>query len=167
MRRVLCLLGLLVVLVPSVAGATAHRIAAITISPGTLPAGTTGTAYSQALSGAGGTGPYTFAVTAGALPPGVTLTNAGLLSGTPTSAGSYAFTVTATDSLSASGSQAYTLSVAPATVTLNPVTLPTAVLGYDYSLQIDAASGTALYSFAITRGTLPAGLWLYDDGFLD
>ncbi len=167
MRRILCLLGLLVLLVPSVAGATAHRIAAITISPATVPAGTTGTAYSQALSGLGGTGPYTFAVTAGNLPPGVTLSGAGLLSGTPTSAGSYAFTVTATDSLSASGSQAYTLSISPATVTLSPPTLPTAVRGGDYSVQIDAAGGTAPYSFSVTNGALPAGLSLYDDGFLD
>jgi hypothetical protein len=167
MRRTLCLLGLLVLLVPSVAGATAHRIAAITISPATVPAGTTGTAYSQALSGVGGTGPYTFAITAGTLPPGVTLSSAGLLSGTPTSAGSYSFTVTATDSLSASGSQAYTLSISPATVTLTPATLPTAVRGDDYSVQIDAAGGTAPYSFSVTNGALPAGLWLDSDGFLD
>jgi len=166
MRRILCLLGLLVLLVPSVAGATAHRIAAITISPVTVPAGTTGTAYSQALSGVGGTGPYTFAVTAGTLPAGVTLSSAGLLSGTPTSAGSYPFTVTATDSLSASGSQAYTLSISPATVVLSPVTLPSAVRSLTYSTTITAAGGTAPYSFSVTSGTLPAGLSLVSGGLL-
>jgi len=166
MRRLVCLLGLLALLVPSAAGARAHRVAAITISPATLPAGTTGTSYSQALSGAGGTGPYTFAVTAGALPPGLSLSSAGLLSGTPTSAGSYAFTVTATDSLSASGPQSYTLSISPATISLAPVTLPAAVRAAAYSTTLTASGGTAPYAYSVTSGTLPLGLSLSAAGVL-
>src|SRR5438128_7059119 len=100
------------------------------------------------------------------MPPGVTLSGAGLLSGTPTSAGSYPFTVTATDSLSASGSQAYTLSISPATVTISPVTLPSAVRSLTYSATITAAGGTAPYSFSVTSGTLPAGLSLVSGGLL-
>src|SRR6266540_712689 len=118
-RRALASLALLCVLAAP-AGAATHRIAAITITPAVLPAGTTGAAYSQTLAGNGGTGPYTFAVTAGALPPGLSLSSAGDLTGTPTSSGSFAFTVTATDSLSASASQGFTLSVSPATIGISP-----------------------------------------------
>jgi hypothetical protein len=81
---------------------------AITIEPATLPAAQKGVAYSQTLTASGGTGPYTFAVTAGSLPPGLTLDpNTGVLSGTPTANGSYSFTVTATDANGCTGSQAY------------------------------------------------------------
>lgn len=166
MRRLLCVLGLLALLVPSAAGAGAQRIAAITITPATLPAGTTGTAYSQTLTGNGGTGPYTFAVTAGALPPGLSLTSAGVLSGTPTSAGSYAFTVTATDSLAATGSQAYALSISPSTITLAPATLPSASRNAAYSTTITASGGTAPYTFSVTSGALPIGLSLSSSGVL-
>lgn len=57
----------------------------------------------------GGTGPYTFAVTSGSLPTGLTLVSSGSMTGTPTIVGTSTFTVTATDSLSATGAQAYTL----------------------------------------------------------
>src|SRR5439155_20025642 len=58
-----------------------------------LPSGTVGTPYSQALSAAGGTAPYTWTVTAGAVPAGLTLSSAGVLSGTPTASGTANFTV--------------------------------------------------------------------------
>lgn len=80
----------------------------ITIDPAALPAAQKGVAYSQTLTASGGTGPYTYAVTAGSLPPGLTLDpNTGVLSGTPTANGSYSFTVTATDANGCTGSQAY------------------------------------------------------------
>jgi hypothetical protein len=51
-------------------------------------------------------------VTSGSLPTGLSLSSGGVLSGTPTVAGYKTFTITATDSLSATGSQSYTLYVA-------------------------------------------------------
>ncbi|GAC1437205.1 MAG: hypothetical protein NVSMB51_10430 [Solirubrobacteraceae bacterium] len=61
------------------------------------------------ISASGGTGPYSYAVTAAALPDGLSLDpNSGELSGTPTTAGDYAFTITATDANGATGSQDYT-----------------------------------------------------------
>jgi len=58
--------------------------AAVNVSPSTLPAGTQGVLYDQTLIGSGGTGPYTFAVTAGALPAGITLDGtSGQFTGTP------------------------------------------------------------------------------------
>ena len=72
-----------------------------------------GAPYSQQISGAGGTGPYTYAVTPGALPAGVTLSATGLLSGTPTAGGNFSFTVTATDANGCPGSLAYSLYINP------------------------------------------------------
>jgi large repetitive protein len=77
-----------------------------------LPPGVIGTAYSQTLTGEGGSGPYTFAVTSGALPGGLSLNSStGVISGTPTTAATFSFTVTATDSLSVAGAQAFTIVV--------------------------------------------------------
>lgn len=75
----------------------------ITLSPGTLPSGTAGSAYSQGLTASGGTAPYTFAVTSGTLPPGLSLSSNGTLSGTPTTVDHFTFTVTATDSSTGTG----------------------------------------------------------------
>ncbi|HEY0232138.1 MAG TPA: ice-binding family protein [Dokdonella sp.] len=135
----------------------------VTLAPATLPATVADVAYSQTLTAAGGTGPYTFAVVAGALPAGLSLATNGLLSGTPTNAGSYSFTVRATDSLGCSGDQAYTVVVnAPtcAAIAITPAILPAPVAGVAYSEEITATGGTAPYTFAVVSGALPAGLAL-------
>lgn len=77
----------------------------------TLPGGQVATAYSQTLSAGGGSGSFTYSLSAGALPPGIALSSAGALSGTPTTAGSYSFTVTATDTFGFTGSQAFTVGI--------------------------------------------------------
>jgi large repetitive protein len=93
----------------------------ISVSPGTLPNATVATAYSQTISASGGTSPYTYSISAGSLPAGLTLNSStGSLSGTPTAGGSFSFTVKATDSASATGTQAYTLTVNAPTITLSP-----------------------------------------------
>ena len=137
----------------------------VTVSPGTLPNGTVAATYSQTITASGGAAPYSFAVTAGALPAGLTLSPGGILSGTPTAGGSFNFTVTATDSSPFpgpfSGSQAYTLVIAPATIVLPATTLGGGTLGAPYSDAITAASGgTAPYTYAVTAGALPGGLTL-------
>src|SRR6266487_4447343 len=53
------------------------------ITTQTVPNGTAGTAYSQALASSGGVAPFNWTVTAGTLPTGITLSTAGTLSGTP------------------------------------------------------------------------------------
>jgi len=78
-------------------------------TPLTLPSGTSGVEYTQALSGNGGTGPYTFELAAGALPQGVTLSPSGVLSGTPAVGGSFAITIRVTDSAGCAGQRSYLL----------------------------------------------------------
>src|SRR6185295_18251566 len=80
--------------------------APITVGPTTIPAGTTGAAYSQTFTQSGGSGTITWSVT-GTLPAGLSLnTSTGVLSGTPTQTGSFPITITATASNGCSGGRA-------------------------------------------------------------
>jgi uncharacterized protein (TIGR03437 family) len=88
----------------------------VTVTPSTLPAATTGAAYSQTFTGSGGTAPYSFSIAAGTLPAGIALSASGVLSGVAVAPGTYQFTVTATDARNLSGSAAVTLTVVFGTV---------------------------------------------------
>ncbi|WP_213949602.1 putative Ig domain-containing protein [Luteibacter sp. dw_328] len=143
----------------------------ITLTPGSVPAGVVGQAYSSALIAGGGTAPYTFSST-GTLPPGVSLSpSTGVLSGQPTAAGTYNFTVTVTDSSTGTGAPftkqlAYTLTVSPPTITIAPTTLPAPAIGTPYTQSVTATGGSGTYTYAVTGGALPAGLTLSAGGTL-
>ncbi|HUP63462.1 MAG TPA: putative Ig domain-containing protein [Thermoanaerobaculia bacterium] len=82
---------------------------------GAFPAGTFNVAYAgESFTASGGTGPYTFAVTAGTFPTGPTLNSDGTISGTPTATGTFNFTVTATDASSCTGFLAFSIAINPA-----------------------------------------------------
>ena len=91
---------------------------ALTITTASLPGGTVNQAYSQPVTATGGTTPYGWSVVSGSLPPGLSLSPTGTpsatISGTPTTAGSYNFTVQVTDAVSATDTQALSITVAPA-----------------------------------------------------
>jgi hypothetical protein len=147
--------------------------------PAALPGGTYGSAYSQTLMASGGAGgPYSFALTAGALPTGLNMASDGTLSGTATAAGSFTYTVTATDSGGLTGSQSYTLTIDPATLTVTPDAGQSMVYGAAVPTLTYAASGfvngdpaslltgslgttapatSPVGSYAFTLGTLAAG----------
>ncbi|WP_205910685.1 Ig domain-containing protein [Rhizobium sp. P44RR-XXIV] len=156
----------------AVAKAYSITIAAptITVAPTTLAAATVATAYSQTITASGGTSTYTYAITSGALPTGLTLSSSGDLSGTATEAGTFNFTVTATDSSTGSGpytgSRAYSLNVNAPALSLDPATLPAGAIGAAYSETTTASGGTSPYSYAITAGSLPAGLTLSSAGVI-
>lgn len=83
---------------------------AVSVSPAALPSRKKNSFYSVILTASGGTGPYSWAVTAGALPTGTTLarindTQAVVQGKTgPTlDAATFTCTITATDSLAAAG----------------------------------------------------------------
>ncbi len=145
---------------------------AITLSPATLPTGVVGVAYLQTITATGGTGPYTFAVTAGSLPtpasPAFALTSGGALSGTPTAASTSSFTITATDANGCKGSQPYTITINLAncpTLTILPATLPIAVVGLPFSQTISASGGTG-FTFASAPVPPVPGLTLTSAGLL-
>ncbi|MGH8085780.1 MAG: putative Ig domain-containing protein [Lysobacter sp.] len=140
----------------------------ITVTPATLADGTVGAAYSQTVSGSGGTAPYTFAVSAGSLPVGLSLNAAtGAISGTPSEGGASAFTIMATGANGFSGQRAYAPNFAAPDIVIAPATLPDASAGQSYGPQIITASGgIAPYSYALVTGALPAGLSLAANGSL-
>nr|WP_232313960.1 putative Ig domain-containing protein [Ralstonia sp. A12] len=139
----------------------------ISVSPATLPNPTIATAYSQTATAGGGTAPYTYAVTAGALPAGLNLNSStGAISGTPTAGGAFNVTVTATDANGYTGTRNFGLSVAAATVTVSPGTVPGATVGTAYTQSMTASGGTAPYTYAVTAGALPVGMTVSSAGAL-
>lgn len=93
----------------------------LTIITATLADATVGAAYSQSLSAAGGTAPYTWSITSGKLPAGLTLNSAGVLSGTPKKEGAAAFTVKAEDKKKKSVSKELSLTVDSAVANDNTI----------------------------------------------
>ena len=131
----------------------------LVLSPSTLPAGTTGTAYNQTIAASGGIGPYTYAVTSGTLPTGLILdTNSGVISGTPTSAATYSFTVTATDTQSTdTGSQAYSIQiVAPPSTTLTESVSSLGLEASGNARTITLTNTGAYTAFNVTYSPSPA-----------
>lgn len=149
---------------------TPSTLAVTTTSP--LTPGTVGVAYSATVAASGGTAPYTWSVSSGTLPAGLSLSSAGALTGTPTAAGTSTFSLSVSDS----GSPAQTATLA-ATLVIAAAPPPTLVItttspltpgtvGVTYSATLAASGGTAPYTWAITTGTLPAGLTLSTAGAL-
>lgn len=138
----------------------------ITLAPSTIPNLDVNQPYSQSITASGGTGPYTFATTAGTLPTGLVLTTAGLLSGTPTAAGAFSFTITATDANSATGHTAYSNTVYAQLLLIAPQVLPNATHGVAYTQTVVSVGGHGTDTFTLTGGTLPSGITLSSTGVL-
>jgi hypothetical protein len=115
--------------------------------------------YTTTIStGASGTAPVSF-TEAGALPDGVTLLSSGAFSGTPTNPAqigkSFPITVTATDAHSATGSQAYTLTLqspCAAGLTLHVLTA-TSHSGNFVGVFCVNGAGTGTYTQGAVHGT--------------
>jgi len=144
--------------------ATASRAFSITIAGaltwvpqngGALTSSAVSAAYSLQLVC---TNASSYAITSGAV-PGLTLSGSGLLSGTPSAAGSYAFTVTATANatVNATAAQAFTLLIAAIPSFTTAGALTASAVGIPYSVPIAVSNAT---SYAVTSGSLPAGLAL-------
>ncbi len=117
--------------------------AAIAVNPASLPGGTVSVGYSQSVTASGGSGTFTYTISAGALPAGLTLNASnGLISGTPATTGPNSFTIRATDGNGASGSRSYSVTISAAPIVINPATLPAATVGLAYGQTISATGGT-------------------------
>jgi len=135
---------------------SATQATSVTISAGVSttfgapPAGQVGVAYTDTLTAAGGTAPYTWSVNAGSLPPGITLTSAGVLAGTPTTAGSYPFTVNVIDQNNGIATASITLTIAGGALA---ITVPAST-----ALPSAAPSGTTSASLGTVTVTDNRGI---------
>jgi large repetitive protein len=142
----------------------------LTIVTTTEPTATVGTSYSfGGVFAAGGTPGYSYALTQGSLPPGMTLNpTSGIISGAPTQSGTFSFTAQATDS---TGTQTLSpdlsITVDPEVpVSVTTTSLPNANQDSYYSETLSASGGAVPYTWAITSGSLPAGLTVNSYGVI-
>jgi hypothetical protein len=133
------------------------------INSGNLPNGSTGVDYSLQLTGAGGTPPYTWAMSNGTLPLGLTLdASTGRISGKPTAIGTSTFIVRITDSTSTTAvSDTLKIAVNAGPLVITSIgELTGGRVNIDYTHQLVGAGGSPPYTWTLASGTLPAGLTL-------
>ncbi len=132
----------------------------ITLNPTTLPAGTSGAAYSQTFTATGGVAPYSFSISSGTPPAGLSLASNGNLTGTTAASGNFNFVVRATDANGCFFQRSYSLIINPgcSLITINPAILPVAQVGRAYTQTFSATGGTAPYLFGVNISALPPGL---------
>ncbi len=135
------------------------------ITTATLPDGTLGSAYTQALA-ATGVMPYTWTMAAGSLPAGLSLSSAGLITGTPAAAIAAAFNVRVTGGNAVSSTQAFNLTIAAGAPAIATASLPTGTASQAYTVSLAATGGTPPYAWTVADGSLPAGLTLSGSGIL-
>ncbi len=135
----------------------------VTILPVPLPDGVSGggyTASAQIARFQGGA--VTWAKTGGTLPPGLSVAATGVISGNLGAAGTYNFTLSATSvaNPAASDTGHLTIRVGAPLQILTTSPLPAGTVGAPYSDTLSASGGLGAYTWAITFGSLPAGLTL-------
>ncbi len=139
----------------------AMRAPILTLEPASLPAGTAAVAYpATPVVVAGGVAPYSISVHG--LPDGMSYDTAvGAIGGVPREAGRFDVFVYATDSSGggvATIHRTYTLDIAPATLTLQPESLPAAAVGVSYRQAFSASGGVAPYRFSASGEAVAPGL---------
>ncbi len=137
-------------------------------SPQTLTAGTSSTV--NPATGPSDNGSVA-SIVVDSVTPGTGLTasvdnTTGVVSLNATVAGTYTVSIKATDNCGVMTITSFTVNVTCPTITVNPATLPNGAAGVSYSQNITAAPAGGSYTFAVTSGTLPAGLTLSSSGTL-
>lgn len=138
----------------------------LTITTTSLPNGTVGAPYSRAVQATGGSGTFTWTISAGQLPPNLILDPAtGVISGTPTAPGTFSFTVQVADTGGQSATQPLSITITaippPGTPPgITTTTLPAGTVNQPYNQPVDATGGTGALTWSIVAGALPDGLTL-------
>ncbi|HET9898799.1 MAG TPA: putative Ig domain-containing protein [Streptosporangiaceae bacterium] len=139
--------------------------ATLRVTSGSLLSGTVGASYVDYLISTGGTGNQTWKITKGKLPPGLKLrASVGTITGTPTKAGKFTFRAQATDVAgkvrkTASASKSITVGKL-STLRIRAVKPQAGTVNQAYSFTFTANGGLGAVTWAVTKGTLPAGLQL-------
>jgi hypothetical protein len=146
--------------------------APLALNAASLPAGNQNVAYPpQQLVASNGVPPYsnwTWAPAQGsALPPGLSLNiSSGSITGAPTAAGAFSFIVSVSDSLGATATQTYSITVIAAGPVIGTSSLPNGQYNSPYTpVTLSANSGTQPYTWSLgAGGVLPAGMALSPSG---
>lgn len=142
--------------------------APVSIVTTSLPNAKAAVDYSTTLGAKGGVAPYTWSLASGTLPTGLSLSSAGIISGTSSAVGTKSLTFSVHDSANPTVVSKETL---PLTVTATPLDITTTAVasgtdGTGYTQTLAATGGVSPYSWAITSGSLPAGVKLSSAGVL-
>jgi large repetitive protein len=116
-----------------------------------------GIPLSTKLTATGGTGTFTWTLSAGALPTGLVLGTDGTISGRPRLAGKFPFTVQVADSEGRTATVSTTLTVA-AKLSFKTLTLRAAKVGRLYNAKLVTLGGVTPVKWTVLRGTLPRGI---------
>jgi hypothetical protein len=133
------------------------------ISTQSVQAATAGTNYSATISASGGSSPFTWTLSSGTLPAGTTLgsstTSSVTVSGMPTGPGNDPVTFKVVDATGVLATQAITITVnPPPALNITTTSLAAGVVGTYYSQTVSVNGGVPSYHWALTSGSLPAGL---------
>lgn len=135
------------------------------ITTTTLPTGTVGTPYIASITAAGGTPPYSFAISGGSLPRGLSMSRSGQITGTPAGAPAIStFTVDVVDSsVPVQKAQAQLSITVTGPLQITTTSLPYAEYGKEYSYRVTAAGGTPPDKF---DGSILSGLSIDNYGII-
>ena len=143
------MVGLLMVGTLAGLGCSKPSSTSLAITTSSLPNGSNGANYSEALAASGGSGNYTWSISSGSLPTGLTLNaSTGVISGMPSTASTFGFTVQVSDGVdSATASLSITINS-----TLSDITVTSSVnSGHSHQVTI---SGTDIESPPATDKTI-------------
>ncbi|TAM83795.1 MAG: hypothetical protein EPN47_03010 [Acidobacteria bacterium] len=125
-----------------------------------LPNGSVNVAYSATLQQSGGTGPFSWSITAGSLPAGLSLNaTSGVISGTPTASAKSTFAVKVADSSTQTATQQLSITIEPP-LTITTTSLADGTVNVAYSATVETAYATLPVIWSVSSGALPAGLAL-------
>jgi hypothetical protein len=148
------------------------NVSAMSIISGFIRTPTVGSAYNEAFTAVGGTGPYTFTMTPSSLvvdmlPPGLTFSSSGIISGTPTSGGSFGFILKGQDSAGHSYARTYSYNASSSTGLFiggnNPSDDPVGggrLLNLSLQTTGTAIGGAQTFHWTVQSGALPPGISL-------
>jgi len=115
------------------------------------------------ISVQGGVPPLKYSVTSGSLPPGISINSSGQILGSPIKAGSFSAMVTVQDSWKTPQStvQAVDIAVSPPYLSLRTnIGFHALALNKPYENALYGVGGVPPYTYQITSGNLPTGLFL-------
>jgi hypothetical protein len=148
------------------ATATINVVLPPTFTTLTVPNGTNGTAYDEALVVTGGVSPLHFTVVSGSLPTGLSLTNSGTIQGTPPGSNTNnTFTVQVADSGSpaVTATQQFTIGIGPPpALGIQTGQLAAGQVGSPYNAVVTPYGGITPYTWSVVvnGGLLPTNLLL-------